>query len=98
MIYVDDHKSTYGYLKMAGHLFSIPPDDAALIAFAEKLGLEPRWIQRAGTPFAHFDVTAGLRLAAIEIFGATPVTLMEGARLRHAFASTLCFPRRGNAI
>jgi hypothetical protein len=36
-----------------------------LVAFAARIGLQRQWIQNAGTPREHFDVTASKRLAAV---------------------------------
>lgn len=43
-----------------------------LVAFAERLGLEQAWLQNAGTPTEHFDVTEPTRQRALRA-GAVPI-------------------------
>jgi hypothetical protein len=62
-------------MKMS-HLFSIPYDEEGLHIFARSIGLRREWYQRT-----HYDVSQSKRKQAIEA-GATPVTMLEGARLR----------------
>lgn len=38
---------------------------AELVTFARRIGLRPEWIQHAGRPTEHFDLTAGKRAAAV---------------------------------
>jgi Protein of unknown function (DUF4031) len=47
-----------------------------LIAFASRLGLSARWIQRRGTEWVHFDLTPAGRATAVQA-GATEVTSRE---------------------
>jgi hypothetical protein len=44
-----------------------------LMAFADRLGLNPKWIQKPGTVIEHFDVTDTVRRRAIEL-GAVEIT------------------------
>ena len=53
------------------HLFADTEDE--LRAFAAKIGLNQDWIQHAGQPHVHFDVTGRMRQRALTA-GATPVT------------------------
>jgi len=39
--------------------------DAELIKFAEQIGMNRKWIQKAGTPHAHFDLAPSLRKRAV---------------------------------
>lgn len=55
-------------------------DPAELRAFAARLGLHRSWIQKAGTPLEHFDVTAGKRHQAIAL-GAVEISYGEGGHL-----------------
>lgn len=50
-----------------GHLWChlIADTDAELRGFALLLGLRPSWLQNAGTPTAHYDLTPGRRRAAV---------------------------------
>ncbi|CCI54681.1 hypothetical protein BN13_80050 [Nostocoides jenkinsii Ben 74] len=51
------HTSTWCHLMADGN--------AELVAFAVRIGLRRNWIQREGSPFEHFDVTAGKRWQAV---------------------------------
>jgi len=51
--------------------------DEELIAFGRRIGLKASWLQRAGTEYAHFDITrhkveqaqhAGARLVSVKDF------------------------------
>jgi hypothetical protein len=53
------------------HLFADTHEE--LMAVAEKAGLNPKWIQDAGTPDEHFDVT-GKKILAVVKAGAQPVS------------------------
>ncbi len=58
------------------HLLSDLPGEAGrreLLAFAERLGIEARWIQNPGTAREHFDVTEPTRQRALAL-GAVPIT------------------------
>lgn len=58
-------------------------DPAELRAFATRLGLHRAWIQKAGTPLEHFDITSGKRRQAIAL-GAVEITYGEGGHLTMA--------------
>ncbi len=45
---------------------------AELVGFAERLGIDARWIQNPGTPTEHFDVTEPFRQRALAL-GAVPI-------------------------
>ncbi len=67
------------------HLMS-DVDDAELLAFAQRIGLKPEWLQDAGTFTSHFDVTepkrrAAVRAGAIEISWRDLGGLLECRRL-----------------
>ena len=55
-------------------------ESAELRSFASRLGLHRSWIQKAGTPLEHFDVTAGKRDLAIAL-GAVQISYGEGGHL-----------------
>lgn len=76
MIYVDDmnRKASVGRHSSRRwfHMIADPPDDEALIEFAEQIGLNPKHIQtRKGE--SHFDVTAGMKKKALAA-GAVQIT------------------------
>lgn len=58
-------------------------DDAELVAFAERIGLQARWIQDAGTERGHFDVTEPKRHAAVKA-GAVEISWHDLAALMDA--------------
>ncbi|HWJ65774.1 MAG TPA: DUF4031 domain-containing protein [Nocardioides sp.] len=77
-VYVDDMRleATVGPVEgVWSHLLSDLPGAAGraeLLAFAERLGLEARWIQNPGTATEHFDVTEPTRQRALAL-GAVPI-------------------------
>lgn len=78
MIYIDDMQRPAQVGPVEGvwsHLLSDLPGEAGtteLLAFAERLGIDARWIQNAGTATEHFDVREPTRQRALAL-GATPV-------------------------
>lgn len=77
-IYIDDMQRPARIGPVDGvwsHLLSDLPGaagQAELLAFADELGIEARWIQNAGTPTEHFDVTEPTRQRALAL-GAVPI-------------------------
>ncbi|GAA3662187.1 hypothetical protein GCM10022237_22570 [Nocardioides ginsengisoli] len=77
-IYIDDMRRPAVVGPVDGvwsHLLSDLPGAAGqreLLAFAERLGIEARWIQNAGTATEHFDVTEPTRQRALAL-GAVPI-------------------------
>lgn len=49
-----------------------PEGQRELLDFADRLGLEARWIQNAGTHTEHFDITEPTRQRALAL-GAVPI-------------------------
>ena len=77
-MYVDDMQRAAVVGPVDGvwsHLLSDLPGEAGrreLLAFAERLGIEARWIQNPGTATEHFDVTEPTRQRALAL-GAVPI-------------------------
>ena len=77
-IYVDDMRLHARVGPVEGnwsHLLSDLPGAegrAELLAFAERLGVEARWIQNEGTATEHFDLREPMRQRALEL-GAQPI-------------------------
>lgn len=77
-VYVDDMQRPARVGPVDGiwsHLLSDLPGDEGrreLVAFAERLGLDRAWLQNAGTPTEHFDVTEPTRQQALR-YGAVPI-------------------------
>lgn len=69
MILVDRPRDWGWKLGLSAHLISTLPGKAGtreLVRFARDLGMNPRWIQRAGTEYEHFDLTVARCARAIE--------------------------------
>ena len=79
-VYIDDMYRTqmgrHGPMKMS-HMIADTTEE--LLEMADKIGLNRRWIQRAGTAWEHFDVSQGYRDRAIKE-GAVAITMRELAR------------------
>lgn len=61
-VYVDDSQIKFGRMRMC-HM--IADSTGELLVMAERLGLRPEWIQKAGTAYEHFDVCMSKRSVAI---------------------------------
>ena len=72
-VYVDDPVHPLGRMKMC-HMLADTTEE--LLAMAEKIGVNAKWIQNAGTSREHFDIAKGKRVLAIA-YGATPITQQE---------------------
>ena len=69
-VYVDDMFAAYGRMKMC-HLFADSTDE--LLDFVDRIGVQRKWIQKAGTLHEHFDVCSSKRDKAIAA-GAVPIS------------------------
>ena len=83
-VYVDNMSDTQmgklGRMKMS-HMIADTHEE--LMDIAAKIGLQSRWIQKAGTPQEHFDVSLSAKRKAIEN-GAVQITMRELAiKVRH---------------
>ena len=77
-VYVDDAAiaATVGkHTSKWSHLTADTSNE--LDRFAVSIGLNPSWIQYAGTPLEHYDVTVAKRAAALKK-GAVSITAREG--------------------
>lgn len=72
-VYVDDMRAKFGRMVMA-HM--IADSRAELDAMADRIGVARRWIQDAGTPREHYDVSLGAKAKALAA-GAVLVTQRE---------------------
>ena len=61
-VYVDSAAIRYGRMVMH-HMVADTTEE--LLAMVDRIGLDRRWIQKAGTPSEHFDVCKAKRAAAI---------------------------------
>lgn len=62
-VYVDDAFIPYGRMVMC-HMIADSTDE--LLAMADRIGVQRKWLQKQGTPNEHFDICKRKRAAAIE--------------------------------
>ena len=80
MVYVDDMEAPYGRMKMC-HMIADTSEE--LLAMADRIGVQRKWIQHAGFHDEHFDIALSKKSAAL-MAGAIPVTWMElGFMVKH---------------
>lgn len=77
-VFVDDMRAPFGRMVMC-HMVADSTDE--LLEMADRIGVSRRWLQHAGTPKEHFDISLTKRALAVRA-GAVEVTTREvGARL-----------------
>jgi Protein of unknown function (DUF4031) len=76
-VYVDNYKACYGRMIMS-HMMADTTEE--LLAMADRIGVQRKWLQKAGTYQEHFDVCQKMREMAIKA-GAKAVTAKELARI-----------------
>lgn len=76
-VYVDDMKASFGRMKMC-HMIADTTDE--LMAMADAIGVDRKWVQHAGTNHEHFDIAMSKRKLAVEA-GAVEVTRMQLGRI-----------------
>ena len=76
-VYVDNMRARYGRMKMC-HMIAESTDE--LLAMADRIGVDRKWLQKPGTRFEHFDIALSKRALAVEA-GAVEVTMMELGRI-----------------
>jgi hypothetical protein len=62
MVYVDDMQAGFGKMKMC-HMIADSHEE--LVQMADKIGVQRRWIQKAGTYAEHFDICLSKRALAV---------------------------------
>lgn len=62
MVFVDDMCADFGQMKMC-HMLADSSEE--LIEMADKIGVQRKWLQKAGTYYEHFDVCLSKRKLAI---------------------------------
>lgn len=77
MVYIDNFNARYRGMKMC-HM--IADSTAELLAMVDKIGVQRKWIQDAGTYNEHFDICQNKKAKAIQL-GATEVTMMQLGRI-----------------
>lgn len=79
-VYVDDMRAKIGNMIMC-HMAANTTDE--LLAMADKIGVQRKWIQKRGTAQEHFDIAMSKRALAVKA-GAIEVTGKELVRLMMA--------------
>jgi len=69
-VYVENMRASYGRMVMCHRLADSHEE---LVAMADKIGVQRRWLQHAGTPKEHFDVSLSKRALAVQ-HGAIAIT------------------------
>jgi hypothetical protein len=78
MVYVDNMNAKYGRMIMC-HMVADSTEE--LLAMVDKIGVNRKWIQKAGKVEEHFDICLSSRKKAVS-FGAKEITWRElGLRL-----------------
>lgn len=76
-VYVDDMKANFGRMKMC-HMIADSTEE--LLAMADTIGVQRKWIQKAGSTHEHFDIAMSKRKLAVDA-GAVEVTRLELGRI-----------------
>jgi len=61
-VYVDEAKHAFGRMVMC-HMMADTTEE--LLAMADKIGVDRKWIQKAGSVYEHFDIAKSKRSLAI---------------------------------
>jgi hypothetical protein len=77
MVYVDDMNAPFGRMIMC-HMIADTTEE--LPQMADKIGVQRKWIQDAGTYLEHFDVSLGCKKKAIAAW-AKEISMMELGRM-----------------
>jgi hypothetical protein len=64
MTYVDDARHAYGRMVMC-HMLADTTDE--LLAMANRIGIDRKWIQQPGTAYEHFDICRSKRALAVSL-------------------------------
>ena len=80
-VYVDDMHTTpmgqFGRMKMC-HMVADSTEE--LLAMADKIGVQRKWIQKRGTHHEHFDIATSKRALAVAA-GAVEITMSQLGRI-----------------
>lgn len=73
MVYIDNMEAPFGRMKMC-HMIADSTEE--LLAMADKIGVQRKWIQYPGTKKEHFDICLSKKAKAIT-FGAKAITMRQ---------------------
>jgi hypothetical protein len=79
-VYVDDMEAGFGRMIMC-HMIADTTEE--LLAMADRIGVQRKWIQHGGTWKEHFDIAKSKRTMAVRA-GAVEITWREYADRVHA--------------
>lgn len=79
-VYVDSMAAPFGRMKMC-HMIADSTEE--LLAMADRIGVQRKWLQKAGTHREHFDIAMSKKALAIKA-GAVEVSQMELGRILRA--------------
>lgn len=80
-VYVDDmYKHPVGRLGQMKMSHMIADTTEELLAMADKIGVNRKWLQSAGDPDEHFDIALTKRTRAV-LHGAIQITMRQAARM-----------------
>lgn len=83
-VYVDNMRAPFGRMKMC-HMIADSTDE--LLAMADLIGVDRKWIQKAGRHDEHFDIAMSKRRIAVEA-GAIEVSMKDLGRILRARRTT----------
>ena len=63
-VYVDNARAAFGRMKMC-HMMA--DTTVELITMADKIGVQRKWLQKAGTVYEHFDIALTKRATAVSL-------------------------------
>lgn len=78
-VYVDDMRAQFGTLVMC-HMVADSHEE--LVAMADRIKVQQKCIQKAGTIYEHFDICLSKRALAVKL-GARQITMKELGRMLH---------------
>ena len=78
MVYIDDFNAPYRRMKMC-HMLADTTEE--LLQMVDKIGVQRKWIQDAGTQYEHFDICLSYKEKAIS-FGAIEVGFRQLSKMR----------------
>lgn len=79
-VYVDNMRAAFGRMTMC-HMVADSTEE--LLAMADTIGVQRKWLQDAGTRREHFDIALSKRALAVKA-GAKEITMHQLSHFLHA--------------